>query len=251
MYKIAILVTTFLRDKLLYRTLQSIVEYAPENSILLIADQGYSSDEKKTEIDFIKSQMPCEYYSLPFDCGLSAGRNFLVNKAIEMNIPYCLLLADSIQFTQRYYFDAIIEFLERDTSTGIVGFDLDGSKCSWEYKMELTKNGIQFIESNELVEFNGAVFKKVDICRNVFLAKTDVLKKNQWDNELKLAEHEKFFLDLKQINYGVFWTNAIKFKRSSPAASEEYQQYRKRFGDYQRLLKQKLGTNGWVIYPKN
>jgi hypothetical protein len=117
--------------------------------------------------------------------------------------------------------------------------------------MQLTKQGIQFIETDEFIKYNNINFKKVDICRNVFLAKTDVLIKNRWDEELKLAEHEKFFLDLKQINYNVFWTDAIKFKRCVGNTSEEYQQYRKRFGDYQKLLKQKLNINVWVIYPKN
>jgi glycosyltransferase involved in cell wall biosynthesis len=135
MDKIAILITTFLRDNLLYKTLQSIVDNYSDNLIILIADQGYHSQEKDTTIEYYKSQIPLEYYQLPFDCGLSFARNFLVQKVSEMNIPYCLISADSIQFINKYNFQSIIDFLESNSSYGLVGFDLEESKCPWEFYM--------------------------------------------------------------------------------------------------------------------
>lgn len=248
MNTIAILITTFLRDSTLYKTIQSIIDNNSGNYKILIADQGYRTDEKSITYDYFKSQIPCEIYYLPFDCGLSVGRNYLVNKANELGFKYCLVSSDSIQFTTKYNFEPIISLLDSDTNNAIFGFDLENSVCPWEFNMKVTPNGILLTKSEESYNLNGVSFKRVDICRNIFIAKAEVLLKNRWDDELKLAEHEKFFIDLKQINYKVFWTDAIKFKKINNSGSEEYKTYRKRFSDYQKLLKQKLNIASWIIY---
>lgn len=246
-YKIAILITTFLRDSLLYKTIQTVVDNYTEGCIVLIADQGCSNSEKDITIDYYKSQIPLEYFKIPFDSGLSYARNFLVQKTSEMSIPYCLISADSIQFNSTYNFTPIIQFLELDEKRGIVGFDLIGSKCPWEFIMELTAQGIKFTSSTTYVEFNNIKFKKVDICRNIFLTKTNSII-NLYDNELKLCEHEDAFLTYKKRDYEVYWTDNLLFKKISTNTSDEYQTYRKRLGDYQKILRQKYNMSGWVIY---
>ena len=70
-----------------------------------------------------------------------------------------------------------------------------------------------------------------------------------WDDELKLAEHEKFFIDFKSKGYKVFWTDSLTFNKLNNT-NKEYRLYRERLGDYIKILKEKLGTKGWVIYPK-
>ena len=244
---IGICITTFLRDSLLYKTIQTIVDNYPDNYIVLLADQGYADKEKDITIDYYKSQISLEYYRIPFDSGLSLARNFLVQKASEMNIPYVLLGADSIQFTSPYNFQPIIDFLEQKEKRGIVGFDLQGSKCPWEFNMEITPTGIKLISSSNYIEFEGIKYKKIDICRNIFIAKTNTLLK-LWDEEMKLCEHELAFLEYKKRGYEVYWTDSISFKKISTNTSDEYQTYRKRLQDYQKLFKQKLGISGWVIY---
>jgi len=248
--KIAICITTFLRDALLYRTLQTIVDANLKDCIVLIADQGYHADEKDMQIDYFKSQIALEYHQIPFDSGLSYGRNFLVARAKELNIPYCLISADSIQFDNElaYDFMSIIAFLEEDIKRGLVGFDLANSKCSWEYNLEIVPQGIKFIYSDTTIQSNGFEFLKVDICRNIFLAKTDTLI-NLWDKEMKLAEHELAFIEYKKRGYEAYWTGSIMFKKSNLNGSEEYKDYRKRFQDYVKILKEKLNITGWVIYP--
>jgi hypothetical protein len=245
---IAILITTFLRDNLLYKTLQTIVDFKPDNCIVLIADQGYADSEKDITIDYFKSQIPLEFYKLPFDCGLSYARNYLVQKAHEMQIPYCLLSADSIQFTQKYNFNPMIQFLALDEKRGLIGFDLENSKCNWEYLMEITPKGIKFSYSDKECFFGNIKLTKVDICRNILLAKTHTLL-NLWNPEYKLGEHELAFLDYKNKGYEVYWTDAYLFKKISGRNNEEYETYRKRQNDYLKLVKQKYNMSGWVIYP--
>ncbi len=248
MNKIAILVTTFLRDSLLHKTVQNIVDFYTNDCILLIGDQGYSSEEKDINIDYVMSQIPCQYYKLPFDCGLSYARNFLIKKASEMNIPYCLVAADSIQFNQKYDFNPIINFLETDVKIGKIGFDLEKSKCPWEYNMEVTPAGIKFSISEEKINYNNIEFLKVDICRNIFLAKTSSLIEVPYDEELKLAEHEEQAIRYKE-KYKTYWTSHYSFKRIANSNTKEYEVYRKRFKEYRSMVLQKLKIKSWVIYP--
>ena len=248
-YKIAILLTTFLRDELLYRTLQTIVDFFPKDAILLIADQGDASNKKLSEIAKIKEQIPCEYYQLEFDCGLSFARNYLVEKAKELNCQYCLLTADSIQFTKNTQnLDSIIEVLEQQEEVGIVGFDILGRQ-SWEYYLIIT-SGFKLIKSEDYIEYNNQKFKQVDVCRNFFLAKTKLLIANAWDNELKLAEHEDFFYRLKNTGYKVIFTNAISacYQDDKPS---KYKQYRNRlYNEFSTQLKEKYHIKRWLIYDQ-
>lgn len=249
-YKIAIIYTTFLRDSLMFKTTQSIIEFMPENSFLLIADQGYHSDEKKSYYEYLKSKISCEIHYLPFDCGAYCARNHLIKIANEKNIPYCLISADSIYFKNKYDFSSVIEFLESKEKSALVGFELEGSKCSWEYKMELTPKGFKFSFSDEWEQFKNKKYLKIDISRNIYLAKTKVLLDSPYDEELKLGGHELNFWNLKQKGYECYWTNDYIFKRHNVASSNEYLHYRNRLQEYLKIVRQKLNMTGWVIYPQ-
>jgi hypothetical protein len=204
-----------------------------------VADQGYNDDEKNITIDYYKSQLDLEYFKLPFDSGLSYGRNFLVQKANDLNIPYCLVIADSIHFNQSYDFSPFIEFLESDNSYGLIGYELLNSKCPWEFLLKIENETLYYLPANEYVVHNQIQYKKIGICRNVFLAKTEAIL-NLWDNEMKLSEHTLAFVELQKRNYKCFWTDGISFQRNSPRPSKEYESYRKRTQYYRKLAMLKI-----------
>jgi len=202
--QIAICITTFLRDKLLYKTIQTIVDNYTKDCIVLIADQGYTNSEKDITIDYYKSQIPLEYYKLPFDCGLSICRNYLVKNATEMSIPYCLIMSDSVQFTEVYNFEPLFKDLDNKI---IINFKL--------------KN----VESIAL--------------KDIFLAKTDILI-NLWDEDLKLKEYQLAFSECIKRDYKIIWNEDYNFKKIKSRSSNEYQTYCKRVKEYQKLSEQKL-----------
>jgi hypothetical protein len=203
-YKIAILITTFLRDSLLYKTIQTILDNFPKDSVVLIADQGYTSSDKDIQIDYFKSQIPLEYYSLPFDCGLSYARNYLVQKAFEMNMPYCLIMPDSIQFTEIYNFEQLFNQLDNKI---IINFKL---------------------KHIEPVTF-----------KDIFLAKTTYLI-NLWDAEMKIYEYQLVFAECIKRNYKITWNENYNFKKVKSRSTNEYQTYTKRIKEYKKLSEQKL-----------
>jgi hypothetical protein len=204
MNNLAILITTFLRDNLLYKTLQTIVDNYTKDCIVLIADQGYVDSEKDITIDYYKSQIPLEYYPLSFDCGLAIARNYLVQKASEKGIPYVLISNDSIQFTEKYNFEPLFK-------------DLD---------------------NNIIINFK---LKKIEpiVLKSIFLAKTSLLI-NLWDEEMKIFEYQLAFVECIKRGYKIIWNEDYNFKKVKSRSTEEYQTYCKRVKEFKKLSEQKL-----------
>jgi len=187
---IGIIYTTFLRNKLMNETIQSILDNWKNNYILLIGDQNNTNNqiEKQLWLSNIKHENTMKnihYYHLLYDCGLSYARNYLINKAYKMGIKYCLLTADSIKFTQPYNLQPVINFLEEKPERAIVGFDLL-NRQPFEYDLTISKKYGKFLLKSPSNEQIGD-FLPCDIVRNFFLAKTAILKEIQWDNQLKLC----------------------------------------------------------------
>jgi hypothetical protein len=224
MTKIAILYTTFLRDELMQQTVQSILDNWKHYYTLFIADQGNPSEEKNKFYQSLPQDQVYQWY-LPYNCGISFARNFLIDKAIEKHCEFCIITADSIKFTSRYYLEPYLDFLNNNKNAGIVGFDIE-NRIPWEYYMKKT-HIFELIPSNDFVDYNYLRLKKVDIVRNFFLVKTNVLYENKWDDNLKMAEHEDFFYQLKiRNNYQVFYSNLIQTKYIT-FNYPEYTKYRK------------------------
>lgn len=235
---IAIIYTTFLRDELMARTIQSILNYLPKDSILLVGDQNPTQEKEQKYSNIL-------YYKLPYDCGLSYARNYLIQKANEMEIPYILMTADSLEFTQSYDFQPIIRFLETN-NTAKVGFPII-NRVHYEYNMDLIPNKFfKFTKSEKEIIFEGISFKKVDICRNFFLAKTKTFIDVPYDNELKLMEHEDHCWRLKEKGYETYFTNLISV-RYIGTPTEQYKPFRNRmYHEFKKLLLKKYNIVSWV-----
>jgi len=246
MKTIAICLTTFMRDKLLFESVKSILDNWSDNYVLLIGDQN-PTKTKKQYYNNLRSEI--KYYPLPFDSGLSFSRNFLVQKAKEQNIDYCIITADSIMFTKKYNLQPVIDFLENNNEAGIVGFNLL-KRVPWEVDMKFIKGkGWELdIPRRKIVKFKSLFLQPCDMIKNFFIAKTKCLLENKWDEELKLSEHESFFNELKQTNWKVFYISNIKAMYKD-YKSVKYQHYRRRmYHFFRNILRKKYEINGWVTY---
>ena len=253
MEQIAIIYTTFLRDQLLYKTVQAIIDMYPSNCRLFIGNQSYQTDEERlrgfSEFSVAinnHAHFPIEYYNLPFDCGLSYARNFLVAKAYLNQCQYSVITADSIFFTQCYNFHQFIPFLESNETYAKVGFNLN-QRIAWEFNLELADSFVLQC-ATEKIDYQGINYKKVDICRNFFIAKTSALIAVPWDNELKLLEHEDHCWRLKLAGYKTFVTDILTANYLSYKPNE-YSQYRERmYNEYMNKLKEKYHLTSWIKY---
>jgi len=255
---IAIIYSTFLRDELMYQTVQSILDNFLNNCILLVGNQSYKTDGERLNgfSNFCANNdnpchFPIEYYNLPFDCGLSYARNFLVQKAKSLGCKYCILTADSIKFTEKYNFEPIINFLEEKDNRGIVGLGLDNRQY-WVYNMELIPGHFFKLNKDNLKIINsqGIEFISCEVVANFFLAKTQCLIDNPWDNNLKMAEHEDIFWRLKQTKWKVYYTDYIKAQYINNKPTE-YLKFRQRlYSEFKQKLQQKYKISGWLKYER-
>lgn len=246
MAKIGIIYTTFLRDGLMFQTIKSILDNWYKDFILLVGDQGPPDPQK---LFFCQDSSKVKYFILPFDCGLSYARNYLIRRASAFNCEYSIVTADSIQFIPETIkkLDNAINFMNSYPNIGILGFDLR-NRIPWEFNMDLKEGRFILTKSNITHYSNGLITKECDICRNFFLARTEALLNIQWDYALKLFEHEDFFWRFKQSHWKVRWTPDIVGQYLNEK-SEEYLQYRQRmYSEFRSILFKKYNLNEWVEY---
>jgi len=238
--KIAICLTTFMNNSQAEKVIDSIQPQLSNNCILLVADQNKPEERLKNKE---KWKYTFIYY-LPFDCGLSFTRNFLVLESKSLNLDFCFITSDNIYFTQQYDFQRVIDFMLSDSNIGIVGFDIH---YFWMYNLAIEDNAWIRISVNEQTSYNNITYRKFDLIPNFFLAKTNCLLENKWDNELKMSEHLDFFWRIKiNTNWKVYYTDFIKAKRI-PCREGEYAKYRKRHltNEFRSLAWKKYGlTHG-------
>lgn len=276
--KIGIIVTTFLRNDLLECIIASILSHWKNEYILFIGNQG-NIDEKHLKylkntldlggfigensdlssiIDPISQQTKkdaliayndrIQYYSLPYDCGLSYARNFLFNRAKEADCQYVFLTADSYEFKD-YNLNPIIAFLESSPYYGLVGF-VEEKKPDprWCWDMELIPNDCfeLFKPKRPKIEFQDLKFQPCDITQNFYLAKTTMVTEIPHDNELKLTEHEDIMYRFKQSGWKVFFNDSIAciYVNDKP---QEYNEKRRRiYNIYKKKLQEKYKIRGWI-----
>ncbi len=249
MDNIAIIYTTFLRDELMRKTLGSILENWQENYVLLVGNQNKNPDDG-LRWSFSKK---IYNYKLPYDCGLSHARNFLVEQAHQMGIDYVLITADSIKFTDKYNFQPAIDFLESADSNVKVGFNLN-NRQNFTYDLEI-KDGKFLVKKVQrpFYVIKGVMYQPCDICCNFFIAKTNVLRYIKWDEQLKLCEHEDHCWRLMGQDYRTFYSDCIsaEYIDEKPDA---YKRMRNRlYAVYSKILKHKYNfpmIGGWIKYQE-
>ena len=262
---ISFIITTFQRDTLLYKSLESLLKYIQPNWNIIVVDQGNLTSEKEAWLDKNKfdslnysrhnDEQKLFYYQVPFNSGLSYGRNFGVQKAKELGSEFCVIGSDSFLFNNTIERLKYIERIFDEHGCDKIGFELTGCKCRWEAELNLIEGEtfeLNFCENIFPIyrTFHEYVIglKRVEICRNFFMATTESLLNTQWDNKLKLGEHEDQAYIYKQKGYWTFWTDFITAEKMT-ARPDEYSKYRKEnFSNGLVYLREKYKIKGWVSY---
>lgn len=259
---ISIIIKTFEREEALRTLLKSISASYYKGCVILIADDSKESYKDQILNEFV--DLPIEYYVLPFDAGLSAGRNYLLEK---VKTKYFVLCDDDFCFDKRTNLDEAKKILENnniDILSGIlynfytinhsIGKGISFLQRLFDYGMPQTYVGTFKIDTGNKIktEIKTKSFKKfikTDIVHNFFIAKTESVRKiDGWDEELKLNEHEAFFLKVKRkgLNIGHSTSWGI---RHYPQLSTNYSKYRSR--NFGNKMLEKYNLKEWIDYVDN
>lgn len=239
MDEVTIIIKTLDRCDCLINLLDSIFKKYPKIRVLVGDDSEISSKEK---ILSKFNQYNLQYYNLEKDCGLSAGRNFLLNK---IQTKYFVLADDDFVFDQKTNLERTVQILEEKKLDIIGGYIRNYKivKSNWDkllvliqkiLKYELPTNyiGTLKMEGNtfyaDYTVHSFPEFAETDLVLNFFLAKTERIKEiHGWDPKLKLQEHTEFFYRVKLNNLKVGFTNELSVQHH-PVKLKKYSEKRNR-----------------------
>lgn len=199
--EVSIIIKTFERPMALERLLRSILASPATASRILIADDSFHAAESRLlELDSI------DYFRLPYDSGLSYGRNFLVDR---VTTPYCVVLDDDLVFTRETRLDILLGIVKEK------GFDLAAGEGNLLVRGKPGFANIEVSDRNLRIEpgapprsyYNG--LPVYDMVNNFFLARTDTLRDIRWDERFKIyGEHTDFFMRYS-AKYRVTFTDQV------------------------------------------
>lgn len=226
----AIMVTTFLRDELLVRCIDSIREFYPDLPVF-VGDNGNESDAKTA---YLKSK-GCKHFHLPFDLGVSGVRNATL-KLLPDVFDYIMVVEDDCVFTDKSDLTLFRDVLDHDPTIGLCGGTLilkTGKPQHYEAKV-FCEDGVHHIERDIdppawETTARGTKFKIYNLILNVFMMRRQVWLDNPWDEQFKTAlEHCDFFMGLQRNTaWKVAYTPDTEIKHL-PESPGNYKNYRGR-----------------------
>jgi hypothetical protein len=247
MDKIAIIVTTMFRDDLCETAVESMLKYAPENCTIFIGDQGERSPNGHVKKIEKWKRDRVQYHALPFDCGLSHSRNFLVEQAYIQGFKYVLIASDSMIFTDET--TGINDILSYFEVYDVIGLRLNKAEIYWVGWLTMKERDsfwLDFIDRSKEPDF-GPIYD-CNIIHNFFIAKTSVIREVKWDDKLKLAEHEDFFYRLANAGFKVGYTKTISCDRIKTRDGAHGLYRGKNWTEGVQNLKLKYGIKCWIQY---
>lgn len=217
-------IKTFERPESIQRLLTSIYRMYPTIRCVVV------DDSREPSLD--PAAWPhVNYIRLPFDTGLGAGRNAMID-AVET--PYCLYLDDDHVFvgpTQLAPMQYILDKGEADLVGG--QFRERGDHFRLYHGLLEVRDGTLYYKRDQRwiksIPYPGANlrFYSVDIVNNFFLARTDLLQQVRWDPDLKINTHTEFFLRARN-QMRIVYCPSVHVFHNQDRPTAEYTKYRNR-----------------------
>lgn len=239
-----VIITSFLRPELLNLCLDSWLHYTDFD---ILAIEQLQHQDLFEEVPSCNSRL--SFVEAPYDIGLSYSRNFGVEYANKHGYKYVIIAADSIHLDKLIDLTNVINVMDCCVEVGIVGFDLK-DRVPWEVDMEIKNRSFYLtLPKRQSLHFNNVDFQPVDMCRNFFIAKTQCLIDNPWDNQLKLAEHQDWAWRLKQTPWKVWATKSVQGIYVNDRTNTEYKRLRNRcWTQFSPIVCKKYGLDVETTY---
>ncbi|WP_317897497.1 glycosyltransferase family 2 protein [Aurantibacillus circumpalustris] len=256
--KISIIIKTFERPKSLKKLLLSIRNTGYSFPIIIVDDSKVDSGK---EIKELFPDLNIKYIPIAFDSGLSKGRNVLLSM---LTTPYFLLCDDDFVLDKRSdvgkAFNCIVEnnfdivggdfynYVTVSNLKRLVKLIVSEPKKLKRYifnQYETSRYIGNFVinadECKLLISHKKPITSphRCDIVNNFFIANTESIRKiGGWDDELKLGEHEDFFLRAKQNGLNVAYLDGFGTGHF-PIIKSNYKKFRFRASQYKTIFAKK------------
>lgn len=168
---------------------------------------------KTSEITQFSKDHSLSTFFLPYDCGLSVARNFLVRQVRE---PFILIADDDYVILPETNLAAAVKFLKSQSTIMILGGAYSTCFSDGTVRFENFASQMYLDEQNHLLisvpvayldlphnSFESYHYIICDMVNNIALINKQVFTNYglYWDEQFKIrGEHEDFFLTIKQAN---------------------------------------------------
>lgn len=186
------IIKTFERPKVLRRLVKSIRVMYPQMKVIVVDD---SRDPVK--LDGVETIL------MPYDSGVSAGRSEGLK---HVKTKYLMLLDDDFVFNRYTQLQPVVEKLDTYPEIDIIGGDVIDLPFYLEVDIESVKDSIYPTKEISVVHPGTQIadMTAYDKVANFFIARTESIKKVDWDPQIKRLDHADFFTRCKGILTAVF-----------------------------------------------
>lgn len=197
--QIGIVFDNFLREELVLCLIKSIFKYAPGVK-LYISDQSiYHRNTDKLYSKLREAGHEITYCG--FDCGISVARNRSIYKVKE---PYIFLCDGDNLFSEKTNLNALLDILNKYNNIGLISLleSRNGEVHHYEINIELENNMVKYEDVHKDTIIRRGDINWCDYTLNTGLCRKELFNEVSYDEEMKLAEHLDFFM---QIKYKSHW----------------------------------------------
>lgn len=181
---VTVCIKAFERPACLKRAVESVRDFYPDVKIMVADDS-----EKPAMLPGVTN------YVLPFDTGLSFGRNRIIER---VKTPFMFLMEDDAYFSEETDLESLRDAMRRTT------FDILGVTLVEMPKKEAHPSGYHLYIRGDCGYFcpgnrgEQQGYPIYDYVPNVFMARSARLRWFKgWDEQFKICEHRDFFLRAK------------------------------------------------------
>lgn len=241
MGKFSYICVNFLRKEHTKKCVISLLEQYPKANIF-VADQ----DEPSLEMEDFYKNYNVNYFYLPYDCGLSYCRNFLIDKITD---DYIMWGDNDFIFDNQSNIQEGISLLESHSDIGVVGGAVLKNNRMTHYERQILYDRdlgiliyipLKYTEPKEHLH-NGNPYYYCDITFNYAIAKSDMFKDSRvrWNPNIKVRyEHTDMFLRIKCYSkYKAVYFPYMKVHHEHGVDDAKYKAMRYRREDGQAFAK--------------
>ena len=232
-------IKTFMRPHKLEKCLASVRRFYSDIKVIVADDS--KDDFKIQNREICKRFSGVDYLELDWDVGLSAGRNAMV-KACQTK--YYITMDDDSIVKAETNLKLFYNFLQKKDN-----FVLIGGKCKTRpsfvctyshYSADKTRLYYFNTERGQISGSGGTKALRTDRVMNFFMARTEKLLENLWDEDLKLCEHNNFFIRAWKKKWKIAYTPMVVLFEDMSRGGV-YLKYRNRYEKYRSLTWKKTG----------
>ncbi len=217
-------IKSFERPQCLHKCLKTFRQKYPICKIKVADDSCVTT---QNNISDICREFSADFIPIPYDSGLSIGRNTLVD---TIDTPYTFLVDDDVIFGDNADIECLYQALR------LHKLDLAAASCRKDGVLRPFEGHFKIVgeyliqQYGSITNYNG--ISAYNIVNNVWLAKTDSIKPIRWEDSLKLGEHIDWFLKAWLAELKITYMPNVVIDDTADRPTEVYKKARNRCLDY-------------------